>query len=160
MVRVAAGLTRGGADAGASVAALAIVVRRPARGGVPAAHSRRGTRDLRACRFDGRFLEARMIVVLFRSKLVAEPEGYGEMAEEMEALAKTMPGFIDVKGYVSEDGERLTVVRWQDQETMRQWREQERHRVAQRTGRERWYVYYKMEVAEVVRETSFTRDAI
>ena len=98
-----------------------------------------------------------MIVVLFRSKLVAEPEGYGEMAEEMEALAKTMPGFIDVKGYVSEDGERLTVVRWQDQETMRQWREHERHRVAQRSGRERWYAYYKMEVAEVVRETSFTR---
>jgi heme-degrading monooxygenase HmoA len=101
-----------------------------------------------------------MIVVLFRSKLVAEPEGYGDMAEEMLTLAKTMPGFIDVKSYSSEDGERLTVVRWQDRETLRQWREQERHRVAQRTGRERWYAYYKMEVAEVVRETSFTRDAI
>jgi heme-degrading monooxygenase HmoA len=98
-----------------------------------------------------------MVVVLFRSKLVAEPEGYGEMAEEMEALARTMPGFIDVKAYLSEDGERLTVVRWQDQETMRKWREQERHRVAQRAGRERWYEYYKLEVAEVVRETSFTR---
>ena len=98
-----------------------------------------------------------MIVVLFRSKLVDTPEGYGEMAEEMEATARTMPGFIDVKGYLAEDGERLTVVRWENAETMRQWREQERHRVAQRMGRERWYAYYRMEVAEVVREAAFER---
>ena len=98
-----------------------------------------------------------MVVVLFRSKLVDAPEGYSAMAEEMEALARTMPGFIDVKAYQADDGERLTVVRWQDQQTMRYWREQERHRVAQRMGRERWYAYYKMEVAEVVRETAFER---
>ena len=98
-----------------------------------------------------------MILVLFRSKLVEAPEGYAEMAEEMEALAKTMPGFIDVKGYVAEDGERLTVVRWENAQTMRQWRQHARHRLAQRAGREKWYAYYKMEVAEVVREASFER---
>src|SRR5215831_20120557 len=100
-----------------------------------------------------------MILVLFRSKLVDAPEGYAEMAEEMEALARTMPGFVDVKGYVADDGERLTVVRWENEETMRQWREHARHRVAQRAGRERWYRYYKMEIAELVRETSFEREA-
>lgn len=98
-----------------------------------------------------------MIVVLFRSKLVDAPEGYDEMSEEMEALARTMPGFIDVKGYRADDGERLTIVRWENEETMRQWREHARHRVAQRMGREQWYAYYKMEVAEVVREKSFDR---
>src|SRR5436309_9992082 len=75
----------------------------------------------------------------------------------MEALARTMPGFIDVKGYLAEDGERLTVVRWENQETMRLWREQERHRVAQQTGREQWYAYYHLEVAELVRARSFER---
>jgi len=98
-----------------------------------------------------------MVVVLFRSKLVDAPEGYSEMAAEMEALARTMPGFVDVKAYAAEDGERLTIVRWQDQETLRQWREQVRHRTAQRMGREHWYRYYRMEVAEVVRETAFER---
>jgi heme-degrading monooxygenase HmoA len=98
-----------------------------------------------------------MIVVLFRSKLVEEPAGYNEMAEEMESLARTMPGFIDVKSYKADDGERLTIVRWEDEETLRQWREHERHRVAQRSGREQWYAYYKMEVAEVVRERAFER---
>jgi heme-degrading monooxygenase HmoA len=98
-----------------------------------------------------------MVVVLFRSKLVDAPEGYAEMAAEMEALARTMPGFVDVKAYSAEDGERLTIVRWTDHETLRQWREQARHRIAQRTGREQWYRYYRMEIADVVRETSFER---
>jgi heme-degrading monooxygenase HmoA len=98
-----------------------------------------------------------MIIVLFRSKLVDEPEGYAEMAEEMESLAKTMPGFIDVKSYLAEDGERLTVVRWKDEETMRQWREHARHRLAQKAGRERWYAYYKSEVTKVIRESEFER---
>ena len=102
-----------------------------------------------------------MIVVLFRSKLVptASSDGYDEMAEEMDALARTMPGFIDVKSFKAEDGERLTVVWWQDEETLRAWREQARHRVAQRTGRERWYDYYKMDVAEVIRTNNFERKA-
>ena len=98
-----------------------------------------------------------MIVVLFRSKLVDVPAGYNEMSEEMEALARTMPGFIDVKSYRADDGERLTVVRWENEETMRQWRENERHRVAQRAGRDHWYAYYKVEVAEVVRAREFER---
>ena len=75
----------------------------------------------------------------------------------MDDLARTMPGFIDVKSFKAEDGERLTIVWWQDEETLRAWREQARHRVAQRTGRERWYEYYKLEVAEVIRANNFDR---
>jgi heme-degrading monooxygenase HmoA len=100
-----------------------------------------------------------MIVVLFRSKLVptASGDGYDEMAKEMDDLARTMPGFVDVKSFKADDGERLTVVWWQDEETLRAWREQARHRVAQRTGRERWYEYYKLDVAEVIRANNFDR---
>jgi heme-degrading monooxygenase HmoA len=98
-----------------------------------------------------------MLVVLFRSKLVPEPAGYAEMAQEMLDLAKTMPGFVDVKAYTSADGERLTVVWWQDEETLRAWRTHARHLVAQKTGRERWYEYYTLEVAEVVRGKQFVR---
>ena len=99
----------------------------------------------------------RMMVVLFRSKLVDAPDGYDAMAEEMDALARTMPGFIDVKAFTAGDGERLTVVWWENEETLKVWREAARHRVAQQTGRERWYEYYKMDVAEVVRSKTFTR---
>ena len=100
-----------------------------------------------------------MIIVLFRSKLVANPAGYEAMSDEMEVLAKTMPGFIDVKSYTADDGERLTVVWWEDAETLKLWREQVRHRVAQRQGRQQWYEYYKMEVADVTRISTFDRRA-
>jgi heme-degrading monooxygenase HmoA len=100
-----------------------------------------------------------MIVVLFRSKLVSPADGYDAMAQEMEDLAKTMPGFIDVKAYKAADGERLTVVWWENEETLKGWRENVRHRVAQRLGREQWYDYYNIEVAEVVRKNAFARTA-
>ena len=98
-----------------------------------------------------------MLVVLFRSKLVDAPDGYAEMAQEMLDLAKTMPGFIDVKSFKADDGERLTLVWWQDEDTLRQWRTNARHLVAQKAGRERWYQYYKLEVAEVKRAKDFER---
>ena len=71
-----------------------------------------------------------MMIVIFRSKLVDMPAGYAEMADEMNQLARTMPGFVDVKSYTSEDGERLTVVWWENQEGLKAWRDQARHRVA------------------------------
>jgi heme-degrading monooxygenase HmoA len=100
-----------------------------------------------------------VLVVLFRSKLVEAPGGYAEMAEEMFTLAKTMPGFIDVKAFTAEDGERLTLVWWEDEETLSAWRTNARHLVAQRAGRERWYEYYTLEVAEVKRAKRYTRPA-
>jgi heme-degrading monooxygenase HmoA len=100
-----------------------------------------------------------MLVVLFRSRLVPQPDGYAEMAQEMLDTAKSMPGFIDVKAFKAEDGERLTLVWWEDAETLRAWRTHARHLVAQQAGRERWYEYYTLEVAEVIRSKHFTRAA-
>jgi heme-degrading monooxygenase HmoA len=102
-----------------------------------------------------------VVVILFRSKLTptAAADGYSEMADEMETLARQMPGFVDVKAFKADDGERLTIVWWQDEETLKGWREQVRHRMAQRLGREKWYEYYKIEVAHVVRQNAFERPA-
>jgi heme-degrading monooxygenase HmoA len=99
-----------------------------------------------------------VIVILFRSRLTAAAGAdYSAMDTRMEELARAAPGFVDVKGYTAADGERLTVVRWKDLESLRLWREDPRHRVAQETGRQLWYESYAMEVAEVVRESRFER---
>jgi heme-degrading monooxygenase HmoA len=99
-----------------------------------------------------------MQLVLFRSKLTPEAgQDYGAMSEEMHRLVRDNPGFVDVKHYTAEDGERLTVVWFQDKESLRAWREQPQHRVAQRTGRQKWYEYYKMDVATIERTTEFER---
>jgi heme-degrading monooxygenase HmoA len=100
-----------------------------------------------------------MLVILFRSRLTgAAGADYEAMDAELEAIARDAPGFVDLKAYTADDGERLTVVRWRDAESLRAWREFPRHREAQRTGRERWYQEYRIEVAEVVRESSFARE--
>ena len=100
-----------------------------------------------------------MMLVLFRSKLLpTSGEDYQTMAREMEAHARTFDGFVDMKAYLAEDGERLTVVWWRDEESLSIWRDDARHRVAQQHGRARWYEYYKMDVAQVVRQKEFIAD--
>ncbi|HLH38864.1 MAG TPA: antibiotic biosynthesis monooxygenase [Bryobacteraceae bacterium] len=99
-----------------------------------------------------------MIVVLFRSRLTDQAGAdYSEMAEEMLQTAKTMPGFVDFKSFKADDGERISIVWWRDEETMAAWRGHARHRVAQKLGLEKWYESYKIEVAEVLRANSFQR---
>jgi len=101
-----------------------------------------------------------MIVVLFRSKLTsAAGDDYTAMDAEMMQLIQQNPGFVDVKSYKAEDGERLTIVRFKDEETLKAWGAQERHRVAQSTGREKWYEYYKLETAKIIRTSEFEREA-
>src|SRR4051794_24794087 len=97
-----------------------------------------------------------MLVILFRSKLTqAAGANYDATNSEMESLVKDNPGFIRVKSYSAGDGERLTLVWWRDEESLRQWRELARHREAQNTGRKLWYRYYEMEVATITRSRSF-----
>lgn len=98
-----------------------------------------------------------MVVVVFRSRLSAEAGAdYSDMAAEMLATAKQMPGFVEFKSFKADDGERVSLVYWQDQETMAAWRNHPRHRIAQALGRSKWYSEYRIEVTEVVRENRFT----
>jgi heme-degrading monooxygenase HmoA len=99
-----------------------------------------------------------MVVVVFRSRLTAEAgDDYSEMATEMLATAKEMPGFVEFKSFKADDGERVSLVYWQDHETMAAWRNHPRHRIAQNAGRAKWYGYFRLEVADIVRETKFDR---
>jgi heme-degrading monooxygenase HmoA len=99
-----------------------------------------------------------MVVILFRSRLAAEAgDDYQQMAAEMLATAREMPGFIEYKAFRADDGERISVIWWKDLETLAAWRNHPRHRVAQKTGRERWYENYNIEIAEVIRGGGFER---
>lgn len=99
------------------------------------------------------------LVILFFSRLTDHAgEDYYQMDKELSELVKDAPGFQGVKSFKAEDGERLSVVWWKDEETLRQWRELPRHRVAQQTGRDRWYQYYHMEIAHIRRRTGFSRE--
>jgi heme-degrading monooxygenase HmoA len=99
-----------------------------------------------------------MMLILFRSKLTdTDPDGYARMAAAMDAHARTFDGYVDAKSFLAADGERLTVVWWRDEESLKVWATDAKHRVAQERGRERWYEYYKMDVAQILRVNNFDR---
>jgi len=99
-----------------------------------------------------------MIIILFRSRLTeAAGADYANMDAELTESVKNKPGFIEAKSFTAADGERLTVVWWRDRETLQMWRKDQRHREAQASGRKKWYQYYKMDVAEVFRQSQFDR---
>ena len=99
-----------------------------------------------------------MIVILFRSKLTsAAGQDYADTNADLEEYVKTMPGFVAAKSFRAEDGERLTLVWWRDKESLALWRHDARHQAAQIQGRQKWYEYYKIEVAEVLRQNDFER---
>ncbi|MFI5103427.1 MAG: antibiotic biosynthesis monooxygenase family protein [Terriglobales bacterium] len=101
-----------------------------------------------------------MIVILFRSKLTAAAgQDYADTNADLEEYVKTVPGFVAVKSFLAEDGERLTLVWWRDKESLALWRHDARHQAAQIQGRQKWYEYYKIEVAEVLRQSEFERPA-
>ena len=97
-----------------------------------------------------------MIVTVFRSRLRADNiEEYKQWAARMSALAKTMPGYISHKVFVAEDGERVTLVEFADEEGQRAWSRHEEHVGAKKKGRADFYEEYKLQICNVVRESSF-----
>ena len=97
-----------------------------------------------------------MVVIVFRSKL---KPGIGEefthANEGIEPHAKSFPGFLEERSYTAVDGERLTVVWYESKEALEAWANDPRHRAIKQKGRENWYEYYKMSVAEVYRTSDF-----
>ena len=89
--------------------------------------------------------------VIFTSLQGADTEGYGEMADRMVELAATMPGYLGIESVRNEEGHGITVSYWDSEQAIRQWKANAEHRVAQQTGRTRWYQDYALRVAKVER---------
>jgi heme-degrading monooxygenase HmoA len=66
----------------------------------------------------------------------------------MGEIAQSMTGFIDQTFYLANDGERVTIVRFEDRESHRAWAEHPEHLAAQRRGRDDFYSWYDISVCE------------
>lgn len=97
-----------------------------------------------------------MIVTVFRSRLKpGAKEDYTALAAEMAQLARAMPGYVSHKGFWADDGERVTIVEFRDEESQRAWAVQARHVEAKKKGRADFYEEYKVQVCSVVRESTY-----
>ena len=84
-------------------------------------------------------------------------DGYAETGDEMTMLAAQQPGFIGVDSVRDSDGVGITVSRWSSIAAMVSWRKVVSHQQAQARGRERWYSWYRSDVARVDRTSEFKR---
>jgi heme-degrading monooxygenase HmoA len=91
-----------------------------------------------------------MIVTIFRSRLKpGVRDEYVAMVERMNALARTIPGYISHKGFWADDGERVTIVEFAHEEGQKAWRNHPEHQEAKRQGRLQYYEMYDIKVARV-----------
>lgn len=97
--------------------------------------------------------------VIFTSLRTEQDAGYGVTAERMLELAAEQPGYLGVESARGEDGLGITVSYWQDEASIRHWRENAEHKLAREGGRRDWYEHFAVRVARVERAYGFERTA-
>ena len=103
----------------------------------------------------------RYYVVIFTAKRsLSGDDMYEITADRMVTLAQQQPGFLGVESVRGDDGIGITVSYWTDRDAITQWRGHAEHMVAQAMGRQEFYDWYRIRIAEVVSERAFMSDNI
>lgn len=95
--------------------------------------------------------------VIFSSVNTENVADYSEMAERMVELATKEEGFLGIESARNELG--ITVSYWKDLESIKNWKMNSEHRIAQEKGRKEWYKSYKTRIALVERDYEFAKDS-
>jgi heme-degrading monooxygenase HmoA len=103
-----------------------------------------------------------MVFVVFRSRW--RPDADQALAERlgqrMHELATAMPGFVSYKDFANqEDGEQLTHVEFEDDESLLAWRNHPEHLAAQEAARRHLFSAYEITVGHAVRRYRFDNEA-
>lgn len=98
-----------------------------------------------------------MYLVAFRSRY-SEHVGDEYFTTEEHLAKKVREKFgedlVQLKNYTADDGERVVLLWWRDPETLEKWRNDPDHLDAQRLGRDKWYDFFELSIAEIVRSSS------
>lgn len=106
---------------------------------------------------NGMHPEAGQVVTVFRSRLRPDAEAYADDARTIAALARTMPGYVEHKGFTADDGERVTLVTFADRPSHDAWRDHPEHRTAMRRGVTDYYETYSIQVGTTEHASSYER---
>lgn len=91
--------------------------------------------------------------VIFTNTQTENLEGYNEMAETMENLAKKQPGYLGFESARNELG--IAISYWETLENIKNWKANLDHLEAQAKGKNNWYSWYKVRICKVEREYEF-----
>jgi heme-degrading monooxygenase HmoA len=88
--------------------------------------------------------------VIFTSDRTEMKEGYEDTAARMLELASGQDGFLGIESAREQIG--ITVSYWRDLDSIRKWKMNTEHRLAQEKGRTEWYKNYKTRICLVERD--------
>jgi heme-degrading monooxygenase HmoA len=88
--------------------------------------------------------------VIFTSVRTEGDNGYSAMSDKMVELAKQQPGYLGYESAHEELG--ITISYWDSLESIRNWKINVDHQLAQKLGKEKWYTEYKTRICRVERD--------
>jgi heme-degrading monooxygenase HmoA len=91
--------------------------------------------------------------VIFTSIRTEGDNGYESMGDRMVELAKVQDGFLGVESARSEIG--ITVSYWENLESIKAWKANAEHLIAQEKGKGIWYRSYITRICKVERDYTF-----
>ncbi len=94
--------------------------------------------------------------VIFTSHMSKADNGYSQMSELMLNLAAKQAGYLGVES--AREGIGITVSYWSDLQSIKNWKANSEHQIAQHQGREKWYQQFKVRICKVEMDYSFTKD--
>lgn len=93
-------------------------------------------------------------VVLFRirTRPDIDQQEYARAFERMLECVAEVPGFIEITGFVGEDGSELAVARFQSRDSIARWRDHPEHMATRDRGRDEFFESYDITIATVWRQ--------
>ena len=91
-----------------------------------------------------------MFVVIFRAKERSFDKEYSATVDRLRQLALGEYGCVEFYA-MTEGRDEVAISYWPDEESIRRWKAQAEHVLAQESGRHTWYESYSVDVAKVVR---------
>ena len=99
------------------------------------------------------------MVTVFRSRRRHQSEAdYRRVADEMQATAREVDGFVDFKTFTADDGEHVSLVTFATPAAHQAWRDHPGHRLAQQQGRDEFYLEYSIQVGRCTHVSQWMRE--
>ena len=88
----------------------------------------------------------------------SQKDRYFELAAQLRETLVKQPGFVHVERFQSlvDEGKILSLSCWESEEAIAGWRTQAEHMVVQKEGKAKIFESYRLRVAAVIRDYSFS----
>lgn len=93
--------------------------------------------------------------VIFTSIRTDEDRDYEKISIRMEELAKKQEGYLGIESARNEIG--ITISYWKDLDSIKNWKQQTEHLLAQEMGKKYFYASYKIRICLVERDYMFEK---